>query len=153
MAKFIIQGGQPLKGAVRIGGAKNASFKLMIASLLLSGETRILNLSNIGDVATTGQILKYLGAKVESRGERTVFISPNRSVGSEIPTRFGKISRTSSLFVGPLLYRTGRAAFPLPGGDALGPRPIERSLAGWQAFGAKEKAFWKTSLASRKLMT
>ena len=60
MAKFIIQGGNPLRGSVRIGGAKNASFKLMIASLLVSGETRLLNLSQIGDVGITAEILKTL---------------------------------------------------------------------------------------------
>jgi UDP-N-acetylglucosamine 1-carboxyvinyltransferase len=139
MAKFIIRGGEPLKGAVRIGGAKNAGFKLMIASLLISGEARLLNLSRIGDVEITAEILKALGAKVESRGERTVFVTANNLSGHQIPLRFGKISRTTSLFVGPLLSRFGRAVFPLPGGDALGPRPIERFIAGWKAFGAQVK--------------
>jgi UDP-N-acetylglucosamine 1-carboxyvinyltransferase len=137
MARFIIEGGRPLKGAVRIGGAKNAGFKLMIASLLTSGETRLLNLSQIGDVQITSQILKALGAKVQSRGERTVFIQTNSLSKPSIPVRFGKISRTTSLFVGPLLARFGQATFPLPGGDKLGSRPIERFIAGWEAFGAK----------------
>lgn len=139
MAKFIIQGGEPLKGAVRIGGAKNAGFKLIIASLLASGQTRLLNLSRIGDVEITLAILKYLGAKVESRGERTVFITTNKLSGFKIPFRFGQVSRTTSLFVAPLLSRFGQAVFPLPGGDALGIRPIERFIAGWRAFGAQVK--------------
>lgn len=139
MAKFIIQGGEPLKGAVRIGGAKNASFKLMIASLLLDGQTRLLNLSRIGDVQITAEIIKELGGQVESRGERTIFVNPQKLSRFRIPPRFGKISRTTSLFVGPLLARFGQAVFPLPGGDALGPRPIERFIAGWEAFGAQVK--------------
>ncbi|MBN1263330.1 MAG: UDP-N-acetylglucosamine 1-carboxyvinyltransferase [Candidatus Pacebacteria bacterium] len=139
MAKFIVQGGRPLKGSVRIGGAKNAGFKLMIASLLLSGETRLLNLSRIGDVEITAKILTSLGARLESRGERTIFIKAKGLSACEIPLCFGKVSRTAPLFVGPLLARFGRAVFPLPGGDPLGSRPIERFLAGWEIFGCRIK--------------
>lgn len=139
MAKFIIKGGRPLKGAVRIGGAKNAGFKLMIASLLASGESRLLNVSKIGDVAITRRIIESLDGKVNSPGERTVFINPSGISKYKIPPRFGSISRTTSLFVGPLLARFGKAEFPLPGGDSLGARPIERFIAGFKALGARVK--------------
>lgn len=139
MAKFIIKGGYPLKGSVRIGGAKNAGFKQMIASLLITGQTRLLNLSQIGDVVTTAEIMRQLGAEVESRGERSVFINADSLNSFRISAKFGKVSRCAPLFVGPLLARFGRVIFPLPGGDLLGPRPIDRSLAGWEAFGATIK--------------
>ena len=137
MAKFIIKGGQPLKGTVRIGGAKNASFKLMIASLLASGESKLLNISKIGDVEITKEIIKDLGAKVHSPGERTVFINPDSLKTPKIPKDFGYQSRASIMFAGPLLARFGRAYLPFPGGDQVGRRPVERHLEGLKRLGAK----------------
>ena len=89
MSKFIIHGGKPLRGAVRLGGAKNVSFKVMIASLLCEGRSRILNLAKIGDVETTRKIIESLGAKTIPCGERTVFIDPNGFSSYQIPDRFG----------------------------------------------------------------
>jgi len=137
MAKFIISGGKPLKGTVRIGGAKNASFKLMIASLLATGESKLLNIAKIGDVAITKKIIKELGAEINSPGERTVFIYPDTLKTSKIPKDFGYHSRASIMFAGPLLARFGRAYLPFPGGDKVGRRPIERHLAGLEALGVK----------------
>lgn len=137
MAKFIIKGGKPLKGAVKIGGAKNAGFKLMIASLLASGESRLLNVSKIGDVEITKKIIKALGVKIDSPGEGTVFVNSDSLKTWKIPKDFGYQSRASIMFAGPLLARFGKAHLPLPGGDQVGKRPVERHLEGLKALGAR----------------
>lgn len=137
MSKFIIQGGRPLKGTVNIGGAKNSSFKLMIASLLATGESRLLNISQIGDVQITKAIIRLLGGQVTSPGDHTVFINPDSLAKPEIPRDFGYASRASVMFAGPLLARFGRAYLPFPGGDRVGRRPVERHLEGLKKLGAK----------------
>ena len=139
MAKYIIDGGIPLYGSVRLGEAKTASFKLMIASLLAAGETRLLNFSHINDVYLTRDIITSLGGRVRSAGERTWFIDSSCLRSFTIDRKFGADSRASSLFVGPLLHRFHKAVFPLPGGDKLGNRPLDRHFAGLQALGAVVK--------------
>lgn len=139
MAKFIINGGQPLRGSVAIGGAKNAGFKLMIASLLMKGESRLLNVPGIGDVEITKEIIKTLGGQVKSPGERTIFIKADLLKSGKIPLPFGYRSRASLMFAGPLLVCFGEAHLPFPGGDKVGRRPIERHLEGLSALGAKIK--------------
>ncbi len=137
MDTFIIKGGKPLFGSVRLGGAKNASFKLMIASLLTKGESRLLNFSHIKDVDVTRDMIHDLGAKTYTAGERTLFISGKGLEKDSIPEKYGKLSRASSMFLGPLLTRFGHAVVPLPGGDEIGKRPIDRHLMGLEALGAK----------------
>lgn len=139
MPKFIIQGGRPLKGVVRLGGAKNASFKLMIASLLTKGESRLLNFSKIADVEITKKIIESLGAKVKKCGERTLFINSSRIITSIVPKNLGLASRASTMFVGPLLARLKRAVVPLPGGDKIGKRPLDRHFSALKALGARVK--------------
>jgi UDP-N-acetylglucosamine 1-carboxyvinyltransferase len=136
MANFIIKGGKPLYGSVRLGGAKNASFKLMIASLLTSGESRLLNFSHIDDVSITRNILEDLGAVTRKAGERTLFISCKQLHSHIIPEKYGKLSRASTMFLGPLLAKFGKAVVPFPGGDAIGKRPIDRHILGLEAMGA-----------------
>lgn len=137
MPTFIIKGGQPLKGAVRLGGAKNASFKMMIAALLTKGESRLLNFSKIADVEITKKIIEALGAKVKQAGERTLFIDSSRIATAVLPKELGLASRASTMFIGPLLARVKRAVVPLPGGDKIGNRPLDRHFAGLKALGAK----------------
>ena len=139
MAKYIIAGGIPLYGSVRLGGAKNASFKLMIASLLATGESRLLNFSHISDVYLTRDIIESLGGRVRSAGERTWFIDSTPLKSFVIDTKFGSGSRASSMFVGPLLHRFCKAVFPLPGGDKLGNRPLDRHFDSLKALGAQVK--------------
>lgn len=139
MAKYIVRGGKPLRGAVRIGGAKNSSFKLMIASLLAEGESRLLDISRIGDVEVTKQVIESLGGKISQPGLGTIFINPDPLDSYKIPQDFGYKSRGSIMFVGPLLARFGKARVPFPGGDEVGRRPIERHLEGLQALGARVK--------------
>lgn len=137
MAKLIIEGGTPLKGVVRLGGAKNSSFKLMIASLLCHHETRLLNFSHIADVDLVKEILQKLGAKVYSAGERTLFINAAQLHSSIIPQNLGLASRASSMFIAPLLARTKKAIVPLPGGDKIGARSLDRHFDGLKALGVK----------------
>ena len=134
MKKFIIHGGKPLKGTVTIGGAKNSSFKLLIAAILTQGESKILNVPQIDETQITTKIIDYLGGKITTPGERTIFINPMTLKSSRISKDFGSKSRASIMFAGPLLKRFGNAYLPLPGGDKVGKRPIERHLEGLKAL-------------------
>ena len=139
MAKLIVQGGTPLKGAVKLSGAKNSSYKLMIASLLCPHENRLLNFSQIADVKLVKQILQSLGVKVYSAGERTMFINSSKVTSSTVPQELGLASRASSMFLAPLLIRTKKAIVPLPGGDKIGKRPLGWHFDGLKAMGANIK--------------
>ncbi len=137
---FIIEGGNPLKGVIILGGAKNAGFKLMIASLLLQGESTLLNITPIGDVQTVREIITALGGKVAKHGDRNYFIDPTNINSYTIPDRFGEESRASLLFAGPLLARFKKAIIPFPGGDRIGTsRDLDRHFNGLKAFGVKVK--------------
>jgi UDP-N-acetylglucosamine 1-carboxyvinyltransferase len=137
MSSFLIEGGRPLYGSVRLGGAKNASFKLMIASLLGDGETRLLNFSRISEVQTTANIINCLNGKTTNRGERTMFIDPQPMDRHVIPEKYGPVSRTSPMFIPVLLHKFGRADVPQPGGDKIGARPLDRHWQGLIQMGAK----------------
>lgn len=137
MTDFHITGGTPLKGAVRLGGAKNASFKLMIAAACGTGESRLLNMSKIGDVEVTYKTLEAIGVKVSRPGDNTVYITGDGLNTHIIPKFTGEKTRAATLFAGLLLNKKGQAIIPLPGGCALGDRPIERHLDGFRAMGAK----------------
>ena len=134
--KLVITGGTPLYGSVRVCGAKNASFKLMIAALLAQTQSRLLNLPRIHDVLMTREIIGALGATVEERGERMLCINPHQLSKSIIPEKYGVLSRASTLFLPALLARFGKAVVPEPGGDKIGKRPLERHYAGLTALGA-----------------
>lgn len=136
MTSFRIVGGTPLKGAVRLGGAKNASFKLMIAAACGAGESRLLNMSKIGDVEVTYKTLEAIGVKCSRPGDNTVFVAGNGIATDTIPHFTGEKTRAATLFAGLLLNKKGRAIIPLPGGCSLGDRPIDRHLDGFRAMGA-----------------
>lgn len=137
MAKFIITGGTPLYGSVRVGGAKNASYKLMIASLLGSKESRLLNLPDISDVEMVSKIICELGAKSKKVGEKTYLINPQGFRFHKVNGKYGSRSRASTLFIPALLAKFGKAEVPLPGGDKIGKRPLERHLHGMEKMGVK----------------
>jgi UDP-N-acetylglucosamine 1-carboxyvinyltransferase len=136
MTSFKIHGGTPLIGAVRLGGAKNASFKLMIAAACGVGESRLLNMSKIGDVEVTYKTLEAIGVHCSRPGDNTVYIVGNGLSSDTIPKFTGEKTRAATLFAGLLLNKKGRAIIPLPGGCSLGDRPIERHLEGFRAMGA-----------------
>jgi UDP-N-acetylglucosamine 1-carboxyvinyltransferase len=137
MAKFIITGGTPLYGSVRVGGAKNASYKLMIASLLGTKESRLLNLPDISDVEMVGKIICELGATAKKVGEKTYVVNPQGFRFYQVKGKYGSKSRASTLFIPALLAKFGEAEVPLPGGDKIGKRPLERHLRGLEKMGVE----------------
>ncbi|MDO5561491.1 MAG: UDP-N-acetylglucosamine 1-carboxyvinyltransferase [bacterium] len=139
MSKLIVTGGTPLYGSVRVGGAKNASYKIMIAALLADSPSRLLNLPAIADVQLTSEIIRDLGGKADSCGERMLAIDPRGLNKWEVDAKFGQASRASTIFLPVLLAKFGRGSVPLPGGDKIGKRPLERHFAGLQALGAEIK--------------
>lgn len=136
MRTLHITGGQPLRGSIRLGGAKNASYKLMIAALLASSESRLLNFSRIADVTTVADIINALGGRAAATGERAMVIDPTQVAMHELPPETGQQGRFSSMFIPVLLAKFGKAEVPLPGGDKIGARPLDRHFAGLEALGA-----------------
>lgn len=137
MATYKIKGGTPLFGSVRIGGAKNASYKLMLAALLGEKESRLLNFSRISDVETVAQIITMLGGVAKKTGERAMVINPVGLNSYKVPKEHGAQGRFSNMFIPVLLHKFKMAEVPLPGGDKIGKRPLERHFEGLEALGAK----------------
>ncbi len=137
MEKFVINGGKPLKGSVRIGGAKNAAVAILPAVLLADGPCTIENLPEISDVATLLRSLKELGAVIKPISKTAVEIDP-RNVNSFVVTKqMAEGMRASSYFLGALLGRMKRARVAPPGGCDFGVRPIDQHIKGFEALGAK----------------
>ena len=137
MQNIVIKGGARLTGEVRVSGAKNAALPILASSLLASGPSIFRNVPNLGDVRTMCRLLGDLGAKVtEEPGESTV-IDTSGVDNVEAPYDLVKTMRASVVVLGPLTARHGRARVSLPGGCAIGARPIDQHLKGLQAMGAK----------------
>lgn len=136
MAIFKVTGNTPLHGSVRIGGAKNASFKLMIAAMLSNEESRLLNFSHISDVDLVAKIINYLGGTAQHIGERALAISGNNTQAYTIAAEHGEQGRFSTMFIPVLLHKFGKAVVPAPGGDKIGKRPLDRHFDGLEALGA-----------------
>lgn len=126
MSTYIINGGVPLRGEVLVRGAKNASYKEMIASLLTTKPVELLNIPQISDIKITSSIAKHLGSVIEPIGEHGLRLQTHDIQDTNIPQGTGEKSRASFLFLGPLLLRKGHIRFPVPGGDKLGSRPLDR---------------------------
>ncbi len=136
MDKLIIKGGKPLKGEVRISGAKNAALPIMTASILSSGKNTIYNIPNLMDVKTMGRLLSNMGAKFDHK-DGLVTIDSSSINNFEAPYDLVKTMRASVLVLCPLVARFGRARVSLPGGCAIGARPINLHLIGLEKMGAK----------------
>lgn len=140
MQKIIINGGIKLKGEVKISGAKNAALPIMAASLLAQSECIIHNVPRLMDVATMGKLINYLGAEVKGIEENnTISINTKALVKSDAPYELVKTMRASVLVLGPLIVRCGEAKVSLPGGCAIGARPINLHLMGLEKMGAEIK--------------
>ncbi len=137
MARLFIKGGKPLNGEVLVRGAKNSGFKLAIASLMANSPSLIGNFPKISETRITFSAMKSLGASFEEIGEHTFKINPHGLKKNQIPYGIGEKSRSSTMFVPSLLFRFGRASVPLPGGDKIGGRPIDRHLLGLEKLGVK----------------
>lgn len=125
-----------LTGEVEISGAKNAALKLMAASLMIPGEVTLERVPAITDVELMGRVLERLGARVQRR-DGALTIDASAEPGDEAPYELVTKMRASIQVLGPLLARTGRARVAMPGGDAIGSRPIDLHLAGLERMGAK----------------
>ena len=139
MERIIVTGGQTLKGNVRVEGAKNAVLPILAASLLASKDKNIIkDVPNLADVSTISEVLKSLNAKVEYNVEQNeMIIDTSMELSSEAQFEFVSKMRASILVMGSLLARNGFARVALPGGCAIGSRPIELHLKGFEAMGAK----------------
>jgi UDP-N-acetylglucosamine 1-carboxyvinyltransferase len=137
MDKIVIEGGQPLRGSVRISGAKNAVLPILAATLLTRGRNIIDGVPKVRDVATMIQLLKDLGAEVESNRNEKIVLDTSNANNTEAPYDLVSTMRASCLVLGPLLAKLGRARVSLPGGCAIGARPIDLHIKGLEAMGAK----------------
>jgi len=135
MDKIIVEGGRPLAGEVRISGAKNAALPILISSLLTDGTCTFTNVPDLMDIQSTSLLLSHLGARVETR-EDTVRIDAGDLDQFEAPYDLVRKMRASVLVLGPLMARLGKARVSLPGGCAIGARPINLHLKGLAALGA-----------------
>src|ERR1017187_635234 len=135
MEKFVITGGNKLKGEVRVSGAKNVALKVLIAACLTDEEIIIKNIPLISDFFTMVDIIEALGGVVKIKGH-TVSIKIKKFKTHEISLDMGARIRTSFMFLAPLLIRTGSAVIPNPGGCRLGARPIDRLVDGLNSMGA-----------------
>lgn len=129
MDKFIIIGGEKLHGEISVLGAKNAALKALVAACLTDEKVIIHNVPLIADLFVMVDIMKELGADVSLNGN-TATIHMKKFAHSSIPLDKAALARTSSMFIAPLLARTGEAVIPNPGGCRLGARPIDRTVDG-----------------------
>ncbi len=137
MDKFLIQGNGPLNGEVQASGAKNAALPILCASLLIDDTLAIRNLPHLWDVSTTNRLLTQMGVAVTIAGQGAVEIDARSITTCVAPYELVKTMRASILVLGPLLARRGEAQVSLPGGCAIGARPVDLHLRGLEAMGAQ----------------
>lgn len=138
MDKLLIKGGKPLKGEIEISGAKNAALPIMTASILSSGKNTISRIPDLKDVVTMGRLLSGMGINFACRKGSAVIDSSTIN-NFEAPYEMVKTMRASVLVLGPLVGRFGMARVSLPGGCAIGARPVNLHLMGLEKMGAKIK--------------
>jgi UDP-N-acetylglucosamine 1-carboxyvinyltransferase len=140
MDKFVIRGGEPLLGTVRVSGAKNAALPCMAAALLTDQPVVLENIPQVRDIQTTRNLLAAMGAEVElgyGRAQHRTTIHCENLASPEASYELVKTMRASTLVLGPLVARCGRARVSLPGGCAIGARPIDLHIKGLEKLGAK----------------
>ncbi|MEM7193781.1 MAG: UDP-N-acetylglucosamine 1-carboxyvinyltransferase [Pseudomonadota bacterium] len=137
MDKLIATGGGPLSGTVRISGAKNAALPLMIASLLTEKSLMISNIPHLHDITTTLELLGQLGVELQVNEKMTIEANAANVKSVTAPYELVKTMRASILVLGPLVARFGRAEVSLPGGCAIGSRPVNLHIKGLEAMGAE----------------
>ncbi|MCK9538373.1 UDP-N-acetylglucosamine 1-carboxyvinyltransferase [Dokdonella sp.] len=137
MAKIVINGGQPLNGEVVISGAKNAVLPILAACLLADGPVTIGNVPHLHDVTTTMELLGQMGVQLVVDERMKIQVDPRTAQNHFAPYDLVKTMRASILVLGPLVARFGEAMVSLPGGCAIGSRPVDLHLRGLQALGAE----------------
>ncbi|MCD5324078.1 MULTISPECIES: UDP-N-acetylglucosamine 1-carboxyvinyltransferase [Pontibacillus] len=137
MEKIIVRGGSKLTGTVKVEGAKNAVLPVIAAGLIASeGKSILKDVPALADVHTISEVLRYMNAEVNVENN-TVTIDASKELTTEAPFEYVRKMRASVLVLGPLLARYGHAKVALPGGCAIGSRPIDQHLKGFEAMGAK----------------
>jgi UDP-N-acetylglucosamine 1-carboxyvinyltransferase len=135
--KIVIRGGARLRGEVRVSGSKNAALPILASSLLAHGRSTYRNVPGLGDVRTMGKLLGQLGAEVTDKPGGTMLVDATGVNQFEAPYELVKTMRASVLVLAPLCARYGQARVSLPGGCAIGARPIDQHLKGLAAMGAR----------------
>ena len=144
MDKLLIRGGRPLEGEIAISGAKNAALPELCAALLTAQPVTLANVPRLQDVATTLKLLHHLG--VDARAEAdTVTVEASRIANPEAPYELVKTMRASILVLGPLLARCGAARVSLPGGCAIGSRPVDQHIKGLRRWAPRSASSTATS--------
>ena len=136
MDKLVIQGGARLQGEVTVSGAKNAALPILCAALLAETPLKLSSVPKLKDVGTTIHLLEHMGVKASRQGDK-VDLDASIIHTLEAPYEMVKTMRASILVLGPLLARFGKARVSLPGGCAIGSRPVDLHIKGLQAMGAK----------------
>jgi UDP-N-acetylglucosamine 1-carboxyvinyltransferase len=136
MDKLIVTGGTPLRGEIRISGAKNAALPVLVASLLTDKPLRIGNVPHLQDITTTMELLGRIGVKLVVDEKMTIEADASAVTSLRAPYELVKTMRASILVLGPLLARFGEAEVSMPGGCAIGSRPVNLHIKGLQAMGA-----------------
>jgi UDP-N-acetylglucosamine 1-carboxyvinyltransferase len=137
MDKLLIEGGTPLAGEVRVSGAKNAALPILCAALLTPDPLTVTNVPRLNDVRTMQTLLAQMGLQVDAGTPGTLVLDAARIEWPLAPYELVKTMRASILALGPLLARTGEARVSLPGGCAIGLRPVDQHVKGLQAMGAE----------------
>jgi UDP-N-acetylglucosamine 1-carboxyvinyltransferase len=136
MAKILISGGEPLNGEVLISGAKNAVLPILAATLLADGPMEISNVPHLHDVTTTMELLGRMGVQLTVDEKMRITVDPTTITSHVAPYDLVKTMRASILVLGPLVARFGAAEVSLPGGCAIGSRPVDQHIRGLRALGA-----------------
>ncbi|MDO5140190.1 MAG: UDP-N-acetylglucosamine 1-carboxyvinyltransferase [Eubacteriales bacterium] len=136
MEKYIIKGGAELKGEVTIGGAKNAALGILAASIMTDEDVLVENIPDVNDINVMLEAIEHIGAAVERIGKHTVRINGSTINSCEVDDDFMRRIRASYYFIGSLLGKYKNAKVPLPGGCAIGARPIDQHIKGFEALGA-----------------
>ena len=137
MDQYVIKGGNPLVGEVEIGGAKNAALAILAAAVMTDETVTIDNLPNVRDINAMLQAIEGIGAKVERTGVHSVKINGSFIHSVKVDNEFIKKIRASYYLLGALLGKYNKAQVTLPGGCAIGSRPIDLHLKGFRALGAE----------------
>ncbi len=138
MQSLVVSGGSPLKGETEISGSKNVALKAIVAALLTEDEVIINNVPTISDLSLMMEIASKLGVTAE-KSSHTLKICAKNLKSFSVPIEMGALLRTSSMFIAPLLSRTGEAIIPNPGGCRIGARPIDRHIEGLKKMGVEIK--------------
>ncbi|HEY3600144.1 MAG TPA: UDP-N-acetylglucosamine 1-carboxyvinyltransferase, partial [Paraburkholderia sp.] len=136
MDKLVIEGGRKLSGEIVVSGAKNAALPILCASLLSAEPVQLANVPDLQDVRTTLKLLKQMGVRAESVGTGKMMLDSSQMNNLVAPYELVKTMRASILVLGPLVARFGEAKVSLPGGCAIGARPVDQHIKGLQAMGA-----------------